>query len=254
MQPEDAPSSILPVERVAPWLVFGVGLTTVVMGLTTVSHSDEAGLMLWVIAIPTMGAALAAFLFARRQSGLGCTSLFVAALAQACIGFAIAELLGVVASGFVSAFAYLVAAPALIMAWSFGRRRERDAGDTMLLWGGVWSAALHLIYVVALWDHSDQLATWLAVTGLVASVLASAAAATRAQNRRRFADLASKGQVPGYRVRPRATLEELRELPPLFDIGRGSRGVLERMTVSIDGSAYRGGLIATPVALVPVTA
>ncbi len=252
MEPEDAPSSLMPVERAAPWLVLAAGLSTMVMCLTFATRIDDAGILLWVVGIPVSGASLAAFFFAHRRASLAGGSLFLATLVQAWLGFLlVTELEGAVAASFVSTFAYAVTAPALIMAWSFGKRRERDAGDTMLLWGGAWSAALHLVYVVALWGHSEKLATWLAVTGLLASVLLSAAAATRAQNRRRFVELAAKGRMPGYRVRAQPTLEELRQLAPLFALGGASSGVLERMTVSVDGSAYRGGLIATPVALVP---
>ncbi len=253
MHTNAAPGSLRPVETVAPWLVLAGCMTGVVMCLTMVSRVEEAGMVLWATAIPALGGSLGAYAFARRDALMGWASLFTAAIVQALIATCLEGGLGAMVSGIVTGLAYLLVSPALVMAWSLGKRPERDAGDTMLLWGGVWSAAVHLIYVACVWNRFELPAAWVAGTGLVASCVAIGAAYTRAENRRRFVALVCEGRVPGYRVRPQASLSELRELPALFQINHAPTAVLERMTVSIDGTAYRRGLIASPVALVPTT-
>jgi hypothetical protein len=178
---------------------------------------------------------------------------FVGLLLSASMGGSSLAWMGPVLAVMISVFVFVLSLPPLVMAYAFGRSRARDTGDTMLLWGSVWSAALHLLCIMVTWDHPEQIPLWAAIAGFIISLLVLGAATARAQNRRTFARLAMQGKVPGYRVRTRASLDELRELPPLYSVNGAPRAILERVMVGIDGSAYRGGITATPVAVIPLS-
>lgn len=251
MQTEPS-SSLASVGSVASVFMFAAGGAAAAMCLASSSSGDAAPFVFGVLAMPTIGVTFGAHLFGRGATGAGWGALGVAAAVEAAIGGAVAPPGGALIGLCLSAVIYIVASPALLTASALSRRSERDTGDTMLLWGGVWSAALYVLSALLLWRHVELPAFWIAIAGVVVSLLAAAAAVARAENRRTFAKLAREGKVPGYRVRARVSLDELRELPALFAINNARHAVLERVTMTaVGGSAYRGGLAAEPVALIP---
>lgn len=261
MEERRIPGSLRSVEDTAPWLVGGTGVSLTAAMLSSVHHADEAVLGMLLVAVPILTVMLAANRFAAAGGRSGAKTLaagittyaVIATMLAAGLGGAELFWIGPVLAAMISAFVFVLALPALLLAYAFGKSKARDRGDAMLLWGSVWSAVMHALCIMLAWDHPEQLTMWAALAGLVVSVLVLAGAVTRAQNRRTFVKLAIAGQVPGYRVRTKASLEELRELPVLYSVYGAPRAVLERVMVSMEGSAYRGGVTAEPVAVIPLT-
>jgi len=260
MEERRIPGSVRSVEDVAPWLIAGAGGSITIALLTAAPHFEEALITFLVMSVPIATMAIGANRFAAKGGLSGVKTLVLGVSAYASVGGVIAASLGggslfwigPVLAVMIAVFVFALSLPPLLMAYAFGKSRARDAGDTMLLWGSVWSAVLHALCIMLTWDHPGEVPLWAALAGFVVSLLVLGAATARAQNRRTFARLAILGKVPGYRVRTKATVEELRELPPLYSVHGAPRAVLERVMVSMEGSAYRGGITSTPVAVIPL--
>jgi hypothetical protein len=229
------------------------GLSTVTMLLTT-ADMDQTTLILWAGGIPAIGITAAAALLAGRHVAGAVAALLAAFLFHALTGLPVGKELAPLAAAVSSGFAIVMASPVLIMAKTLGKRREQDAGDTMLLWGSVWALCAHLPYVAIFSAHSDQAAFWIALAGVAVSFFGAATGLKRAQNRRAFVRLALAGKLPGYRVRHQTSRLEISRLVPLYAMDSNREpAVLERVSVGAAGSAYRGGLVGVPVALVPAS-
>jgi hypothetical protein len=189
-----------------------------------------------IVALGAIGIHTAIGIFVGLALGILSWGVIVVALVV------VAALFGLTA---VAAFPVLVAAAVL------GGRRDHEAGDAMLGWGGAWLAGLQLLTLLGLESsHVSVLepAGIVTMLGLAAGVVALATYAARAIARRRWCARALRGELRGWRVRETATVEELAMLPPVFGSSRENTGVLERLEMG--GVLYRSGLIASPVAAI----
>lgn len=244
------PGSLVTVRALAPLVMLVTGIVTILQG-----SLSEAGLfpaILFGLGVPTLGTTAVAWMLARqRYVGAGLAVLgwaaahlvvaFVVTLFQDRAGDDIYAL-GAVAS----VITFVLAIPGWgVCAW-FSRRRELDAGDTLLGWAAVWFGALQCLYIGVLGESAAARSAWLV---LGACVIVLGVAIGRGVSRRVFTARAARGEHAAWRVR-QPSIDELAHLPPLFALN-ASPAVLEMIRFASPSSAYRSEEVGEPFALVP---
>lgn len=247
MDPPRYPQSLLAIEWLAPLILvatWAIGIAqSVAKGLGGANIAIIFGLL---GGLPTIGAALAAALLARRRPGSAVVALAVALLLHVVLwsgdggSYRLAVILGCMCSG----LTFLAATPVLVATALLARRRDEASGDTLLGIGGAW------LIVVELGLLGYELATPRSVALGIASGLAVIGVALwRTRARRTFCMRAALGRIAGLRVRDPVASDPLSSLPILFGPELDATGILEEHAEA--GTLYRAVDIAVPILRVP---
>jgi len=241
----------------APRLVAPVFAATcaVAMMVEGIANAGEGSLYAGLLFVaPATGAIFAARAAAETNwtrvlgalASASCVQVFLALLLSVCLTSANILFVGVafvVALLTVAATAAVVL-PLVIAAGVIGQRRDLEAGDAMLVAGGVWLIAVQLVKMAFVPEDATSFVPALAVGAFAIGVRVA-----RGIARRSWAKRVARGELPGWRVRSAATPEEIATLAALYPTSRGaSVGILER--VAVGGALYRSGLVGEPVACV----
>jgi hypothetical protein len=249
-------------ERAAKAAVWLAGAFTM-LELLLFCRIDEAWLPFVTFLPPILTMGFAVGPLVRREWRKLALVALVALAVHVLIGFAFALAIGVHEAGIIAIIVAVIAllfaltaiatAPVLVVAAALGARRDLEAGDAMLAWGGAWLVVVQAIALALVNDTRIENAwacSFVTVVGLAFGVLALGTYVARAIARRHWCTRVARGELQGWRVRETTSSEELAQLPPMFGSPRAVSGVLER--VEMGGVLYRSGLLASAVAAVRV--
>lgn len=250
------PGSLAEVSKLAPLVMAGTGLLTILQfGALDGNSLSSLPLVFGAFVVPTIGTTLVSRYLAKQERGKAVIALLGWFGAHA----ALAGLVGAASSGndasglalfaamFVSGITLVLAAPALIATAVYGGRRDLEAGDAYLAFAGVWYLGLQLLAYSFMREASGM--QWLVlVPGMLAGAAAVVLSVVRMVRRRSFSLRAARGELDGWRVRAMKDGDELGALPPLFGSPLHATAVLERVENGF--TAYRSALVGMPIARV----
>jgi hypothetical protein len=244
------PTSLLRIEWLAPLLIVAMALLGVAQGAAKdPDGSGIAALFALLCGLPTLGAALAAGLLARRRQRDAVVALAVALALQVGVALLIEgggrwRDVAIVIALACSCLTFLVASPVLVATAVLASRPHEAAGDTLLGIGGAW------LVVVELGLGAYQAVSPRGVAfGIAAGVALVGVALWRARARRTFCRRVALGQVAGLRMRYPIASDALASLPVLFGPEADAVSIVEEQSPA--GDVYRATTLGVPIARAP---